>query len=93
MGAWEVPAIFRYLQEEGEVDTEEMLRVFNMGIGLVLAVAPGALANLLAALRNAGHRGAVIGRVAEGGAGVVYELGRWGEDDEEDADARTGPGA
>lgn len=93
MGAWEVPEIFRYLQEQGEVDTEEMLRVFNMGIGLVLAVAPGALANLLAALRGTGQRGAVIGRVAEGGAGVVYELGCWGEDDQEEEDAGAGPGA
>ena len=86
VGAWEIPELFRFLEEKGEVEIEEMLRVFNMGIGMVAAVAPAGLAELLAGLRATGHRGWVIGKVGQGGEGVVYELGRWGEDDEGGAD-------
>lgn len=38
--AWDVPPIFRLIQEEGGIADEEMYRAFNMGLGLVLAVAP-----------------------------------------------------
>ena len=37
-GSWEVPPIFSYLEELGQVPRQEMYNVFNMGIGLVLAV-------------------------------------------------------
>lgn len=37
--AWRVPALFRLIQERGGIDEEEMYRTFNMGIGIVLAVA------------------------------------------------------
>lgn len=39
-GSWEVPAIFRIIQERGEVSYQEMERVFNMGVGMVLVCAP-----------------------------------------------------
>ena len=38
--AWEVPPIFRLIQKRGRVESEEMYRVFNMGIGLVLLLSP-----------------------------------------------------
>lgn len=75
VGTWDIPAIFHYLQEHGEVETEEMFRVFNMGIGMVLAVDPAGLREVLAELRRGGQRAAVIGTVQAGGAGVVYDLG------------------
>jgi phosphoribosylformylglycinamidine cyclo-ligase len=74
-GSWEVPELFHLLQEHGEVDTEEMLRVFNMGVGLVLVVDRDALGEVLEALRHGGQRARVIGTVQEGGGGVVYDLG------------------
>ena len=37
---WEVPYIFRLIQEKGEIDTKEMYHVFNMGIGMVAFCAP-----------------------------------------------------
>jgi phosphoribosylformylglycinamidine cyclo-ligase len=74
-GSWEVPELFHLLQEHGEVDTEEMLRVFNMGVGLVLVVDRDALGKVLEALRHGGQRARVIGTVQEGGGGVVYDLG------------------
>jgi phosphoribosylformylglycinamidine cyclo-ligase len=74
LGSWEVPELFELLQGHGGVATEEMLRVFNMGIGMVLAVAPEGLRELLAALRSSGERARVIGIVAAEGGGVVYDL-------------------
>jgi phosphoribosylformylglycinamidine cyclo-ligase len=40
-GSWPVPPIFSLVQQKGRVQQEEMLRVFNMGVGMVLAAAPG----------------------------------------------------
>ena len=39
-GSWEVPKIFRLIQQGGEVSEREMLEVFNMGVGFVLIVSP-----------------------------------------------------
>lgn len=74
-GAWEVPELFHLIQRHGAVDTEEMLRVFNMGVGMVLAVAADALGEILADLKRRGHPGSVLGSVQEGGSGVLYDLG------------------
>ncbi len=73
LGSWEVPEIFRCLQEHGEVSTAEMLRVFNMGIGLVLVVAPEARGEILAGLGDSARGARVLGEVRAGGSGVVYE--------------------
>lgn len=75
VGSWEIPALFHFLQESGGVPSDEMFRVFNMGIGMVAAVAPAALREVLAALRAAGVRAAAIGTVQPGEGGVVYDLG------------------
>ena len=75
VGAWEVPEIFGLIQEHGEVSTEEMFRVFNMGIGMVLIVDPAGLGDVLAHLRQAGMKGYPIGTVQEGGKGVAYDFG------------------
>ena len=74
-GSWEVPEIFHFLQQQGGVETEEMLRVFNMGIGMVLIVDPAGLREVLAELRRHGQRASVVGSVQPGGSGVVYDLG------------------
>ena len=75
LGTWEIPPLFHFLQEQGEVEADEMFRVFNMGIGLVLAVAPDGLREVLATLRQAGQRASLIGTVQAGGSGVAYDLG------------------
>jgi phosphoribosylformylglycinamidine cyclo-ligase len=48
--AWEVPPIFRVIQARGKVREPEMYRVFNMGIGYVVIVAPDQVAPARAAL-------------------------------------------
>jgi len=74
-GSWEIPAPFRVLQQEGDVELEEMFRVFNMGIGMVAIVDPSQLPDISRRLAAAGQRALPIGLVREGDAGVVYDLG------------------
>lgn len=60
-GAWPVPAVFRWLAAAGSVSVDEMLRVFNCGIGMALITAtPDAALAMLAA---GGETAAVIGRI------------------------------
>ncbi len=74
-GAWQRPAIFRWLQEAGGIEDAEMYRVFNCGIGMVLAVGPGDLDRVLRSLRAAGettcHLGEVVPRAEGAPAAVV----------------------
>lgn len=64
-GTWETPPIFALLQRYG-VDEEEMYNVFNMGIGLVLAVRPSSANAVVAALEREGEQATVIGRIKNG---------------------------
>ena len=70
---WQVPRLFSALQDSGQVTTEEMFRVFNMGIGMVLVIEDAAAEAVLTDLRRGGLEGHRIGRVAEGRRGVAYE--------------------
>jgi phosphoribosylformylglycinamidine cyclo-ligase len=71
LGAWDVPPIFRWLQQAGGVPREDMLRTFNMGIGLILVVAESDVARVLSTLNEAGEsRAVVIGGIANGPSGV-----------------------
>ena len=77
LGSWDVLPIFEWLQRAGAVPDADMLRTFNMGIGLILIVPAAAATRTLAALATSGEPGArVIGSIektAETGARVRYE--------------------
>jgi len=62
--AWTPPPVFQWLQDAGQVDLEEMHRTFNMGIGLVLAVAPEEADAVMAELTAAGEDPRVVGELA-----------------------------
>jgi phosphoribosylformylglycinamidine cyclo-ligase len=65
--AWEVPAIFRWLQQAGKVPPDDMLRTFNMGIGLILVTGRDHAEQLIDELAARGGRDArVIGEVVAG---------------------------
>jgi phosphoribosylformylglycinamidine cyclo-ligase len=67
LGTWDVPAVFRWLERAGAVPKADMLRTFNMGIGLVLVVADDDEGRVVASLRDAGEPDArVIGEVRQG---------------------------
>ena len=74
VGAWEIPDVFYLLQRHGKVATDEMFRVFNMGIGMTLLVAADGLGDVLAHLKKAGQPAMPIGTVQENVNGVVYDL-------------------
>jgi phosphoribosylformylglycinamidine cyclo-ligase len=71
-GAIEVLAIFRFLQREGNVADAEMWRTFNMGIGMVLAVAPENLAAVESHLTGMGEKHSRIGLIEAGPRRVIY---------------------
>jgi len=62
-GSWDPPEIFRLLEHHGGVSTEEMFRVFNMGIGMVLIVAEEFAGQILGTLQAQGERPVEIGEV------------------------------
>lgn len=70
--AWEVPALFKLLQKLGDVDDAEMLRTFNMGIGLVIIVHPSDVESMQIQLESSGEKCFVLGEVIKG-EGVRYD--------------------
>ncbi len=71
--SWEVPPIFPFLEEHGNVEREEMYRVFNMGIGYVLVVRPAFADSVVRQLTRFGERAMVIGEVVKGSGKVRLE--------------------
>ena len=69
--AWEIPPLFRLIQSKGAVPDEEMFRTFNMGIGMVVVVAPGDLHDVEHSLERRGEKSFLIGSVVRG-AGVAF---------------------
>jgi phosphoribosylformylglycinamidine cyclo-ligase len=78
LATWKAPAVFGWLARAGSLDDTEMLRTFNCGIGLVLVVAAGEAAAVLAALAAAGEAPSVIGEI-EPGRGVKSQAKGKGE--------------
>lgn len=65
-GSWEILPVFRMLEKYGKIPHREMFNIFNMGIGMVLAVCPEDAPRALEILTEAGERASVIGKVVEG---------------------------
>jgi len=65
-GTWDMPAIFPFIQERGNVNEQEMYNLFNMGIGMVVALAPEDAESAIAALAAQGEKAAIIGEVMLG---------------------------
>lgn len=68
LGSWPVPPVFTFLQDAGKVDQDEMYRVFNMGVGLIVVLPEADVEAVRAAARVADVPSWVIGEVVEGGA-------------------------
>ncbi|WP_339650939.1 phosphoribosylformylglycinamidine cyclo-ligase [Halopseudomonas pelagia] len=74
LNSWQRPAVFDWLQEQGNVDETEMHRVLNCGVGMVICVAEDQAANAISVLEQAGESPWIIGHIAqgtEGGEAVV----------------------
>jgi phosphoribosylformylglycinamidine cyclo-ligase len=72
LASWTVPPLFRLLGGLGSVADDEMRRVFNLGVGMVLVVATGARDEVLEHLARAGCPGFELGEVVAGEPGVEY---------------------
>jgi phosphoribosylformylglycinamidine cyclo-ligase len=64
--SWQVPALFQLLQKWGDVDTDEMFRVFNMGIGYVFVMRAKDAKGCCEVLRRAGEDATIIGEIVKG---------------------------
>ena len=75
LGTWPVLPVFRWLEAAGNVPREDMLRTFNMGVGLILIASPEDAPRILAQVRSAGESTAgIIGEIERGTEACVRYL-------------------
>lgn len=65
-GSWDLPPVFHYIKQKGNIEWKEMFSTFNMGVGLMMVVDQGNTDAVLAALDRAGEKANVIGVVVKG---------------------------
>ena len=70
---WPVHPIFTFLQNQGPIQEEEMFRVFNMGIGYILVVAPTFTRSIMAHLRKLGETPYFLGKIKRGTGQVILK--------------------
>ena len=71
--SWEVPTIFKYIENRGKVDHDEMYRVFNMGIGFVVIIPKNELVKATNILKAQHQPYSVIGVIRKGKGLVTYK--------------------
>jgi len=69
--SWERPYIFKFIQEVGEIEEEEMRLTFNLGIGFVLIIDPLVLEKVRKVFEKQGEEIFLIGKIAEAKGGVI----------------------
>jgi phosphoribosylformylglycinamidine cyclo-ligase len=72
VGSWEIPEVFTLLGRAGEIPEDDLWRTFNMGVGMILVVAPEHLGEVLELTRKHGCPGSAIGTVVKR-SGVRYD--------------------
>jgi phosphoribosylformylglycinamidine cyclo-ligase len=72
-GSWTIPPVFDLIQQRGNVEAQEMRRVFNMGVGLVLIVRPTFAHSVVRQLGRLGEHAFVMGRIVRGSGQVRLE--------------------
>jgi len=72
MGTWPVLPIFEHMQKLGNIEPAEMMRTFNMGIGMILVVPAKKFKKVQTILERAGEKGYVIGKIVKGERKVQY---------------------
>ncbi|MDF1617050.1 phosphoribosylformylglycinamidine cyclo-ligase [Petrocella sp. FN5] len=70
LGTWPVHPIFNVMQALGDIKQEAMYNTFNMGIGMIVALAPSEVDQATKALESIGEKAYVIGEVKQGQSGV-----------------------
>src|SRR6266496_4220971 len=72
LGTWPVLPIFEHLQQLGNVEQDEMLRTFNMGLGMLLVVPSAKFKKAQSVLERVGEKAYTIGRIVKGDRKVTY---------------------
>jgi len=72
IGSWTVLPIFEHLQKLGNVPQEEMLRTFNMGLGMLLVVPSKKFKKAQTVLEKIGEKAYTVGRIVKGDRKVMY---------------------
>jgi phosphoribosylformylglycinamidine cyclo-ligase len=72
LGSWPVLPIFEHLQQLGKVEQDEMLRTFNMGLGMLLVVPSAKFKKAQSVLERVGEKAYTIGRIVKGERKVTY---------------------
>ncbi|WP_444898801.1 phosphoribosylformylglycinamidine cyclo-ligase [Microbulbifer sp. VAAC004] len=67
--SWEMPEVFRWLQQAGNIDAREMYRTFNCGVGMVICVPAEQADQALQTLEQAGEDAFVVGKIEDAVAG------------------------
>ena len=70
--SYEVPAVFKVMQEKAGISDEQIYNTFNMGIGMVVCVAPENVAEAMESLKSTGEEVCVLGKIVEGN-GVILK--------------------
>lgn len=61
--SWQLPAVFQWLQNAGNITESEMLKTFNCGIGMIVVVDEASTTSVVQALTAAGEQAMVIGSI------------------------------
>ena len=61
--SWDIPPVFTWLQQQGRIETAELYRTFNCGVGMVLVVAAGDAARVIDSLKDSGEQAWALGRI------------------------------
>lgn len=72
LSSWDLPGVFGWLAIRGRITEEELLRTFNCGVGMILAVDPDRAETVARVLAGAGERISVLGKIVKG-QGVTFE--------------------
>ena len=72
LGSWPVPPLFEHLRELGNVPQEEMLRTFNMGIGMIAVIPLAKFKKAQSVLDRVNEKAYTIGRIVKGERKVIY---------------------
>ena len=69
--SYDVPAIFRLLAKKGNIEEEMMYNTYNMGLGMIMAVAPADVDKTMEAVKAAGETPYIVGSIEAGEKGVT----------------------
>lgn len=75
LSSWTAPAVFGWLARAGQLDTNELLRTFNAGIGLVIVADKNKADDVVAHLASQGERASIIGELTAGGGAKLQAKG------------------